>query len=129
MAALHHAAVAGNTQMLVMLLENGAAVDLADNRGYRPIHFAAAHGRTEAVHLLLRWGSLPNAPAADGSAPLHLACQNGHVDVVSWSRREKGWNSVQDMLTKPVDYEQDVGGVVIRTSHVSKNVPASLPHG
>ncbi len=106
MAALHHAAVAGNTQMLLMLLENGAVVDLVDNRGYRPIHFSAAHGRTEAVHLLLRWGSLPNAPAADGCSPLHLACQNGHVDVVSTKEGPLGRQEASDVRNWSCGSEQ-----------------------
>ncbi|XP_074649443.1 uncharacterized protein LOC141904707 isoform X3 [Tubulanus polymorphus] len=83
MSALHQAALVGNTEILLALLEGGAHVDLMDSKGMRPLHYAAWQGKDEPVKLLLQFGSSATDPAYDGETPLHLACQHGHFQVVN----------------------------------------------
>ncbi|KAM8946071.1 caskin-2 isoform 2-T2 [Pelodytes ibericus] len=80
-SALHHAALSGNTELLHLLLETQAAVDIKDGNGMRPLHYAAWQGRPEPVRLLLRASAGVNAASHDGQIPLHLAAQYGHYEV------------------------------------------------
>ncbi|XP_075033947.1 caskin-2 isoform X2 [Mixophyes fleayi] len=80
-SALHHAALSGNCELLLLLLETQAAVDIKDGNGMRPLHYAAWQGQPEPVRLLLRAAASVNAASSDGQIPLHLAAQYGHYEV------------------------------------------------
>ncbi|XP_066443608.1 caskin-2 isoform X2 [Eleutherodactylus coqui] len=80
-SALHHAALSGNSELLLLLLETQAAVDIRDGNGMRPLHYAAWQGQPEPVRLLLRAAASVNTASNDGQIPLHLAAQYGHYEV------------------------------------------------
>nr|XP_033816240.1 caskin-2 isoform X2 [Geotrypetes seraphini] len=80
-SALHHAALSGNPELIALLLEMQAAVDIKDSNGMRPLHYAAWQGNPEPVHLLLRAAASVNMASADGQIPLHLSAQYGHYEV------------------------------------------------
>ncbi|KAM4663076.1 caskin-2 [Discoglossus pictus] len=80
-SALHHAALSGSCELLLLLLETQAAVDIKDGNGMRPLHYAAWQGRPEPVRLLLKAAASVNAASHDGQIPLHLAAQYGHYEV------------------------------------------------
>ncbi|XP_002940028.2 caskin-2 isoform X2 [Xenopus tropicalis] len=80
-SALHHAALSGNSELLHLLLEMQASVDIKDGNGMRPLHYAAWQGQPEPVRLLLRASASVNAASHDGQIPLHLAAQYGHYEV------------------------------------------------
>ncbi|XP_006869641.1 PREDICTED: caskin-2 [Chrysochloris asiatica] len=80
-SALHHAALGGSLELIALLLEAQATVDIKDSNGMRPLHYAAWQGRLEPVRLLLRASSAVNAASMDGQIPLHLAAQYGHYEV------------------------------------------------
>ncbi|XP_070304723.1 caskin-2-like [Salvelinus sp. IW2-2015] len=82
-SALHHAALTGTTELLSLLLEAQATVDIKDTNGMRPLHYAAWQGKADSVLLLLRAGASVNTPSQDGQIPLHLSAQYGHYQVVS----------------------------------------------
>uniref|UniRef100_A0A4X1UYN2 Uncharacterized protein n=1 Tax=Sus scrofa TaxID=9823 RepID=A0A4X1UYN2_PIG len=81
-SALHHAALGGSLELIALLLEAQATVDIKDSNGMRPLHYAAWQGRLEPVRLLLRASAAVNAASLDGQIPLHLAAQYGHYEVV-----------------------------------------------
>ncbi|XP_051851063.1 caskin-2 isoform X2 [Antechinus flavipes] len=80
-SALHHAALGGSLELMALLLEAQATVDIKDSNGMRPLHYAAWQGRLEPVRLLLRAAAAVNAASLDGQIPLHLAAQYGHYEV------------------------------------------------
>ncbi|KAM5274335.1 caskin-2 [Ctenodactylus gundi] len=80
-SALHHAALGGSLELIALLLEAQATVDIKDSNGMRPLHYAAWQGRLEPVRLLLRASAAVNAASLDGQIPLHLAAQYGHYEV------------------------------------------------
>ncbi|XP_069785137.1 caskin-2-like isoform X3 [Narcine bancroftii] len=82
-SALHHAALSGSTELITLLLEAQAMVDIKDSNGMRPLHYAAWQGKVEPVRLLLRAGAAVNQASQDGQIPLHLAAQYGHYEVVA----------------------------------------------
>ncbi|XP_032648816.1 caskin-2 isoform X3 [Chelonoidis abingdonii] len=80
-SALHHAALGGSLELISLLLEAQATVDIKDSNGMRPLHYAAWQGRVEPVHLLLRAAASVNMASLDGQIPLHLSAQYGHYEV------------------------------------------------
>lgn len=106
---LHHAALNGNLELISLLLESQAAVDIRDQKGkethddvlqlsvrwtrpvfthcgsagMRPLHYAAWQGKAEPMKMLLKSGSSVNGQSDEGQIPLHLSAQHGHYDVVS----------------------------------------------
>ncbi|XP_054989251.1 caskin-2 isoform X2 [Sorex araneus] len=80
-SALHHAALGGSLELISLLLDAQATVDIKDSNGMRPLHYAAWQGRLEPVRLLLRAAAAVNAASLDGQIPLHLAAQYGHYEV------------------------------------------------
>uniref|UniRef100_A0A8C4SNA5 Caskin-2-like n=1 Tax=Erpetoichthys calabaricus TaxID=27687 RepID=A0A8C4SNA5_ERPCA len=80
---LHFAALTGTTDLISLLLEAQATVDIKDNNGIRPLHYAAWQGMADKVFMLLRAGASVNMASQDGQIPLHLAAQYGHYEVIS----------------------------------------------
>ncbi|NWZ46671.1 CSKI2 protein, partial [Haliaeetus albicilla] len=80
-SALHHAALGGSLDLISLLLEAQATVDIKDSNGMRPLHYAAWQGRVEPVRVLLRASASVNMASLDGQIPLHLSAQYGHYEV------------------------------------------------
>ncbi|OJJ42481.1 hypothetical protein ASPZODRAFT_76746, partial [Penicilliopsis zonata CBS 506.65] len=71
-------------QIINLLIQRGANVNVHNARGQTPLHIAAQQGDLNTVSLLL--ASYPidvNARDRSGCTPLHLASENGHAQVVS----------------------------------------------
>ena len=108
---LHYSAAYNFLDFLEEFIENGATIDIGDQKGAEctclhsdllshssrhtyclhphtptgatPLHLAALNGRLEATRILLHRGADPNIAARSGDTPLHLGALNGHADVVS----------------------------------------------
>ena len=80
---LHLAATKGNSEVVLLLLENEAEVDaVATDSGRTSLHYAASLGHVELCELLVRHGADPDAQTTRLETPLHLAVANGHSGVV-----------------------------------------------
>ena len=63
-----------------LLLEGGAAVDLASNVGATPLYVACRNGHAECARLLLVVaGAAVDLAMNDGATPLLTACYKGHT--------------------------------------------------
>lgn len=80
--ALTHAARVGNTELMTLLIEQGAAIDAQDESGATPLIRAATRGHLEAVELLLARGADVNRKDESQSSALHWAANRGHIDIV-----------------------------------------------
>lgn len=81
---LHEAVKKGDLDILSLLIENGAEVDIQDNSGSTPLHLASGMGNERILSLLLRHQGVKQMDAtnAEGLTPLRLAIRNGHVSIV-----------------------------------------------
>jgi len=84
---LHYAAMAGNTQVVELLITEGARIDINSSEDfkrkvYSPLHLAVNYGRTEVVRLLISKSADVEIKDAGDCTPLHQAAYMGHKDIV-----------------------------------------------
>jgi len=73
---------ATRTEILNLLLDAGADVNVQSNDGSTALHAAAWTNRREAVEILLARGAATDKRQTSGAHPLHLAAQGGHLGIV-----------------------------------------------
>jgi ankyrin repeat protein len=82
-----HSAAAGNyTDIVRMLIDNGANVNVKQQAGATPLHSAAQNGNLEMLILMLENGAEVNTRMEGGKLPADLA-------------REKGFDDIAEILT------------------------------
>ena len=80
---LHLAAAFGATEMVALLIQHGASLDVIDKDGSTPLHIAAKYGRTNVVEILIRAGADPNKRDKENKTPAMWAKERGHRDLVA----------------------------------------------
>ena len=84
---LHMAALAGNTNTVIALLDSGAKLQPRAGEslyGATPLYLAAQNGHTETVRALLGRGADINCRLRRmGATPLFISAERGHTDLVS----------------------------------------------
>jgi len=94
----------GHQELVEVLVEQGASVDLADNYGWAPLHYAAMNGRQDAVSFLLKNGADINRKAHQGETPLHWAVNNNQQKTaVLLVGHGAHLNSVDNLGRTPLD--------------------------
>lgn len=73
---LHYAALDGDMDALVRLLEAGSSVDAQDDDGWTALHFAGQDGHSRIVQELLKRGANSNLVNSHGNGPLWVALMN-----------------------------------------------------
>ena len=71
-------------EVVKMLIDAGADINLKSSYGNQAIHIAARHGSKEIMSLLIKKGAdlnALNAERSDQLAPIHIATKNGHSEV------------------------------------------------
>jgi ankyrin repeat protein len=77
-----HSAVASNqTEILRMLLDNNAKVNVLQKSGVTPLHSAAQNGNLEILITLLEHGADVNIRMEGGKLPADLANEKGHTEI------------------------------------------------
>ncbi|KAI0347159.1 ankyrin [Trametopsis cervina] len=82
--ALHIASQRGNEELVRMLCDLGADVDLSDNEGNTPLHYASAWGH---IPLLIERGCQYNVRNNDGFTPSDYAYSTNTKDVLQDTAR------------------------------------------
>ncbi|MGH0117029.1 UNVERIFIED_CONTAM: hypothetical protein FKN15_024974 [Acipenser sinensis] len=126
-SALHHAALNGNMELISLLLEAQATVDIKDQKGMRPLHYAAWQGKVEPMKMLLKSGSSVNSQSDEGQIPLHLAAQHGHYDVSEMLLQHQSNPCIVDNAGKtPLDLACEFGRVGVVQLLLSSSMSAAL---
>uniref|UniRef100_A0AAZ3NMT1 Caskin-2 n=1 Tax=Oncorhynchus tshawytscha TaxID=74940 RepID=A0AAZ3NMT1_ONCTS len=129
-SALHHAALTGTTELLSLLLEGQATVDIKDTNGMRPLHYAAWQGKADSVLLLLRAGASVNTPSQDGQIPLHLSAQYGHYQVSEMLLQHQSNPCLLNKANKtPLDLACEFGRLKVAQLLLSSNMVVALLEG
>ncbi|KAM9358353.1 cyclin-dependent kinase 4 inhibitor C [Symphorus nematophorus] len=80
----HDAARDGFVDSVRVLVDNGADVNLVDEKGNLPLHLAAMEGHLEVIRLLIRLTRDPQAPNGLGYTAAQLALQYRRMDIVQF---------------------------------------------
>ena len=73
MAALHAASGNGHTDIMKLLLDRDADINLTDQENMTPLHYAVISGGKEAVSLLLENGADTSIRTKEGKTALDIA--------------------------------------------------------
>ncbi|MGE0827385.1 MAG: ankyrin repeat domain-containing protein [Candidatus Binatia bacterium] len=79
---LIEAAAKGDTERGQLLLREGIAPDMVDERGWTALMMAALHGHTPMAKLLLQKGANQDARNSTGGTALMMAAIQGHRDTL-----------------------------------------------
>ena len=74
-------------KILVILIRNGADINLRDKGGLTPLITACQYGNTGMAHVLLRYGASGNLCSSDGKTALH--CLIKRIDDVKKSKQNR----------------------------------------
>ncbi|NXP71546.1 IKBE inhibitor, partial [Ramphastos sulfuratus] len=84
LACLHISTLKGNIQMMSLLLESGAYIDVQEGTsGKTPLHLAVECHNCKAVQFLLHNGAYVDAQMFNGCTPLHLAVGRKDTDIAA----------------------------------------------
>jgi hypothetical protein len=84
-APLHWAASFGCTEVVRLLVENGADLTQKESHGATPLHMAAESGQLHVSSFIVENDKDTLYEADDnGALPIHIAAANGHKPIVSY---------------------------------------------
>ena len=73
----------GYEKAAILLIEQGANINLSDKNGYTPLHYASAHGHLNIVNLLIKHQVKLNLrDYICRETPLFKAVDNNHINIV-----------------------------------------------
>ena len=72
----------GRTDVVKVLIDNGADVNAKDDSGDTPLHWAAFTGARKITRMLIAAGADVNAKDSEGWTPLHMAALHGQGRIV-----------------------------------------------
>ncbi|KAJ8268874.1 hypothetical protein COCON_G00114810 [Conger conger] len=81
--ALHIASLAGQGEVVKILVKRGADINSQSQNGFTPLYMAAQENHLDVVRYLLENGGNQSTATEDGFTPLAIALQQGHNQVVS----------------------------------------------
>lgn len=81
----------GHTQLAQRLIEAGALVNQADQRGYTPLMAAAQGGMASIVSMLISRGAETGRVNLEGKNALELARLHGHSEIVRLIQKASRW--------------------------------------
>ncbi len=79
---LHLAVKFGHANIVQIILDQGADINISNEAGDSAIMIASASGSANVVQRLLNTGAMPDLDNSNGETALMLAAQNGNADVV-----------------------------------------------
>ena len=108
---LHAATASRHLNVVTLLVEHGADVDLQDLDETTALHIAVKKNSLEIVELLLHYNANPNLTGYDGGA-LRLAARHGHLNIAMQLIERKAILDLQDPLGRTPLHEAAENGHV-----------------
>ncbi|KAJ1466196.1 ankyrin repeat-containing domain protein [Baffinella frigidus] len=113
-SALSYTASGDDIEIVKMLLDHGAKVEMVSDIGGTPLMSACAAGNVDIAALLLDRGASVSSLTGDGSTPLHTAVSSGDRNVVELLlSRGADTNATDDQNLDPLGVAESVGMTII----------------
>ena len=112
---LHFASQYGHFDMVKILIERGAEVNVENNNGETPLHYASAYGQENVAEFLISNGAeLEYRSWRHGDTPAHAAAIGGHVEMVSFlDQKGARLDVLNDFGETPLHYAADFGHIKV----------------
>ena len=113
---LDWAIIGDRSGLALMLIHNGAKIDMKGFGGMMPIHHATQEGLLEVVKYIIEEYHIDvNIREDHGYTPLHIAAMNGRIDIVKYLIEEchADINAKDNKDMKPLDKAIENGKTVI----------------
>jgi len=81
-SSLHQACILGHLEVVKLLLNKGADVNIQDDLGVTPLHHACYKGHIVIVQVLLDFGASCNITSNYSETSLHKACKLGYIEII-----------------------------------------------
>lgn len=129
---LHYAADGDNALILLLLLQNGAQVNVKDSQGLTPLHLAAS-GHVACAALLCRMRAKVDVTDALGRTPLSIALESQNADVITLLRlaklaREGGGMDEKSFAEALDSFTADIHKTRYKTSLLVSSEPGLSVH-
>uniref|UniRef100_A0A915KCB5 Ion transport domain-containing protein n=1 Tax=Romanomermis culicivorax TaxID=13658 RepID=A0A915KCB5_ROMCU len=79
---LHAAVLSRNSELLKLLCENGALINIQNNAGQTPIFLAVASNSESMLKILYHFKADANITDNEDKSPLHVAAEKGYTNMV-----------------------------------------------
>ena len=93
---LHHAARAGQSTIIKLLLEKGLSLNLKDKAGQTALDYATAGNNELAISLLLKGGKEINRQETANMQSLHFGARSGDLELIKQLHRQGSSLEVRD---------------------------------
>ena len=80
LCALHQIVIKNKIEIVQMLINYGANINIQDYYGNTAIHYSISEENVEILHLLLQYNPNLNLIDIDGNTPLHLYLKNSYLE-------------------------------------------------
>lgn len=94
---LFYACYNGHSEVIRMLINQTARIDVFDEHGEAPLHVAVSRGHEQVVDILLEHNAFVNVRNKPGMTPLHIAAKLGYNSMVRQLITEHG--AILDAMT------------------------------
>lgn len=111
---LHVASAQGKIDVIQILIDYGAIIDVQDFDGDTPLHDAALATQKEAVAVLLHAGAQPEIKNETNYTPFHLACYKGCYETIQslfpfvTDINQRGLNGDTPLILAVQGYNDDI---------------------
>ena len=99
-APLHTTALLGKHEIVQVLVDNGATIDIktTTNEQYTPLHLAAHSGNFATVKVLVNLGASVDSRSKNGRTPLRLAAAEGYANIAEFLVSKDADPNAQDSV-------------------------------
>lgn len=94
---LFYACYNGHPEIIKMLINQTARIDVFDEQGEAPLHVAVSRGHEQVVDILLEHNAFVNVRNKPGMTPLHIAAKLGYQSMVKQLITDHG--AILDAMT------------------------------
>jgi len=94
---LHCASASGHVEIVTLLLDHGATIDITSSFHYTPLLEASRDGHLDVVQVLVARGATTTSPPGGPMTPLMAASCHGRVEVVQYLLRLQAVRSTIDI--------------------------------